>query len=98
MWVNCVQTHFLQFFLFLTSETAPLNSEFPNSAPDFDGYDCSPPWISNGSSDSCYLLGSDSMTWEDGWDFCDDNGGYLLEVDSEQEHLDLLGRLNKIRI
>ena len=100
MWVNCFQTCFLQFFLLLSlkSKTAQLNSDFHDSAPAFDGDDCSTPWIFSGSSNSCYLLGSDSMTWEDGWDFCDDNGGYLLEVDSEQEHLDLFGRLNNLRI
>ena len=36
------------------------------------------------------------MTWDEGWDFCDDNGGYLLEVDSEQEYLDLLGRFGLV--
>ena len=38
------------------------------------------------------------MTWEDGWDFCDDHGGYMVEVNSEKEYLDLIGRLDIIRI
>ena len=101
MWVNCVQTRFLHFFLLSTSnfETA-LNSVIHKTdlVLNFDGDGCAPPWISSGSSDSCYLKGNNTMTWDEGWDFCDHNGGYLLEVDTEQEHLDLLGRLNKIRI
>ena len=34
------------------------------------------------------------MTWEEGWEFCENHGGYLLEVDSEKEHQDLMGGLN----
>ena len=73
---------------------ANLNSGTHSPALDFDG--CSPPWKQSGFSNSCYLLGEKTMTWDEGWDFCDDNGGYLLEVDSEQEYLDLLGRFGLV--
>ena len=97
MWVDC-----FQLFLLLTfnSKTAAVNSVIhkPDLALDFDGDGCALPWSSLGSSDSCYLRGNKTMTWEEGFDFCENHGGYLLEVDSEKEHLDLIGGSNNIGI
>ena len=102
MRVDCFQIRFLQIFLLLTfvSKTAAVNSVIHKSdlALDFDEDGCAPPWTSLGSSDNCYLRGDKTMTWEEGWDFCENHGGHLLEVDSEREHLDLTSRTNNIII
>ena len=101
MWDKCYQIRFLQFFLLSTPnfETA-LSYEIhkPDLALKFEGDGCDPPWISCGSSNSCYLRGTWEElrgTWEQGLDFCDTHGGYMLEVNSEKEHLDIIGRLKK---
>ena len=98
MWDNNYQICFLKFFLLLTSNfEAVLCSDIHKTdlALNFNGDGCDPPWISCGSSDSCYLRGSETMMRFEGVDFCNDHGGYLVEVNSEKEHLDLIGRLNK---
>ena len=44
---------------------------------------CGEDWDS--FDDSCYLLSSVEMGWDDAWDYCGSIGGYLLEIDSSEE-------------
>ena len=53
---------------------------------------CDTPWRSFGSSTSCYLLGPHSMTWGEAWQFCFKSGGFMLEIESEEEHSQLTGK------
>ena len=53
---------------------------------------CDTPWRSFGSPTSCYLQGPHSMTWGDAWQFCAKSGGFMLEIESEEEHSKLTGK------
>ena len=59
--------------------------------------ECRWPWVQ--ILKSCYLMrwetsnatGWEALSWEDGRSFCLERGGYLLEVDSEEEQDGLTG-------
>ena len=82
--------HIFGYLLLLFYLKTALNSDLVISGKDEDN--CDDPWRSFGSSSSCYLLGPDSMTWGEAWQFCFKNGGFMLEIESEEEHSLLTGR------
>ena len=92
MGVNCSDLsvcHLLVILLVSLNLRRVLNSDLVFSG---DEDTCDVPWRSFGSSTSCYLLGPDSMTWGEAWQFCFKSGGFMLEIESEEEHLLLTGR------
>ena len=54
-----------------------------------DDAECRLPWVQilNG----CYLIGWEASSWLDGRSFCLDRGGYLLQVNSEEEQNSVTG-------
>ena len=54
--------------------------------------ECLWPWVQ--ILDSCYLKGWEASSWENGRRFCLERGGYLMEVDSEEEQNSLTGNEN----
>ena len=60
-----------------TSKTTTYHAQNPNDT------ECRLPWVQilNG----CYLIGWEASSWEAGRSFCLDRGGYLLQVNSEEE-------------
>ena len=53
---------------------------------------CEEDWDS--FDDSCYLLSSVEMGWDDAWDYCGSIGGYLLEIDGSEEINSVLQKYN----
>ena len=92
MGVNCSDLSVCQLFVILLVSLnlrIVLNSDLVFSG---DEDTCDVPWRSFGSSTSCYLLGPHSMTWGEAWQFCFKSGGFMLEIESEEEHSLLTGR------
>ena len=92
MGVNCSDLSVCQLFVILLVSLnlrIVLNSDLVFSG---DEDTCDVPWRSFGSSSSCYLLGPHSMTWGEAWQFCFKSGGFMLEIESEEEHSLLTGR------
>ena len=54
--------------------------------------ECLWPWVQ--ILDSCYLMGWEASSRDDGRRFCVERGGYLMEVDSEEEQKSLTGNEN----
>ena len=44
-----------------------------------------PGWLPVGPGQSCYLISRDHMSWFAAQEFCWNNGGYLVEIDSAEE-------------
>ena len=66
---------------------------------------CEAPWRSLGSTSSCYVRGEDiecrcrnrnfdcpQISWEEAQTCCIENGGYLVEIGSEEEQAMLTGK------
>ena len=64
---------------------------------------CEAPWRSLGSTSSCYVRGEDiecicanfncqQTSWEEAQTCCIENGGYLVEIGSEEEQAMLIGK------
>ena len=56
---------------------------------------CKDPWIIFG--DSCYLMSSEAMTWNDAQRFCNTKEGHLIEIDNIIER-DFLVQTCKVRL
>ncbi|XP_022111970.1 asialoglycoprotein receptor 2-like [Acanthaster planci] len=57
---------------------------------------CTLGWLKHGSS--CYKFASDKMTWENGSTYCQDLGGMLLVIESEEENDFITGKLRNLNM
>merc|ERR1719341_104210 len=58
----------------------------------------SPEWVELCGQDSLYLVSEDTKTWYDAADNCELYGGYLAQIDSQEENFCLLEHLSSVSL
>ena len=55
--------------------------------------DCNPPWVS--LETGCYLFRQSNSTWYESRGECQQSGGYLIEIDSHDEHQAIVDEIHR---